>query len=402
MALFWNAIMAALLVISSLQVVTDRPGVLHSWDGPVTAVLACAYAAWFFFLMTIRASRHPVEGPLLSRTRLYLLLVTGMALTGGLVLLHGEYVGLIFADMGITVFALDGAVSLVPVALLGLLFLYAAGDFRADSLSRAGEDVLSLVATSGLIYTLAAVIKQRVERDRLIAELEHAQRELRLASARQVELAALRERNRLARETHDSLGHALVLIAMKIEAAQRLQAVDPERAAAEWEATKDLVRSTMSDVRSFVAGLRLPALQGRTFRAALADLGTSLHESTGVEVDIRVGDEVDSLEPNVQEALYRVAQEALANVGKHAHADHAWLRLALGAEMAQLLVEDDGIGLDASRSAGSHFGMVGMRERVEGLGGTFSVAPRPGGGVVLRATVPVSEVADVRDPHPVG
>jgi signal transduction histidine kinase len=402
MALFWNVIMAALIAVSSSQLVTDRPSILHNWDGLLTAALAAGYAAWFFFLMTVRASRRREDGPLLDRTRLYLLLVTGFALTVSLVLLHNEYVGLVFADMGIAVFALDGPVSLVPVVFLGMLFLYATGALQSGVSTRLGSDVLSIVATSGLIYTLATVIRQRVERDALIAELEEAHRDLRVASARDVELAALRERNRLAREMHDSLGHALVLIVMKIEAAQRLQAVDPERAAAEWEATKALVRSTMRDLRSSLAGLRLPVLEEQPLSSALADLATGLQESAGVEVDMHVGDEVDALDRGVQEALYRVAQEALANVARHARARRAWLRVTLDAGTAQLLVEDDGVGLDAAGSTGEHFGVVGMRERVEALAGSFSIKPRPAGGVELRATVPVGEEADARHPHLVG
>lgn len=402
MALFWNVIMAALIVVSSAQLATDQPSVLHSWDGLLTAALATGYAAWFFFLMTIRASRRREDGPLLNRTRLYLLLVTGFALTLSLVLLHNEYVGLVFADMGIAVFALDGLMSLVPVALLGILFLYTTGALQSGISTRLGSDVLSIVATSGLIYTLATVIRQRVERDALIAELKEAHRDLRLASARDVELAALRERNRLAREMHDSLGHALVLIVMKIEAAQRLQGVAPERAAAEWEATKALVRSTMRDLRSSLAGLRLPVLAEQPLSSALADLVTSLQESAGVEVEMHVDDNVDALDRGVQETLYRVAQEALANVARHARARHAWLRIALDAGTAQLVVEDDGVGLDAAGSTGEHFGVVGMRERVEALAGSFSMGQRPAGGVELRATVPIGEEADARHPHLVG
>jgi signal transduction histidine kinase len=262
--------------------------------------------------------------------------------------------------------------------------------------------VLSIVATSGLIYTLAVVIRQRVERDALIAELERAHRDLRLASARKIELAALRERNRLAREMHDSLGHALVLIVMKIEAAQRLQAVDPARAAAEWEATKALVRSTMSDLRSSLAGLRLPVLEEQTLSSALSDLAGSLQESARVKVETCIGDEVDALDRSMQEAMYRVAQEALANVARHARAEHAWLRVTLDGDMVHLLVADDGVGLGASRTTGEHFGVVGMRERIEALGGSFSIGPRSGGGVELRATVPVLEETDARHPHLVG
>jgi signal transduction histidine kinase len=304
-----------------------------------------------------------------------------------LALVHSEFVGLVFADIGMLVFALDAWISLIPVAFLGAFFLYVTKVPRSGAIPQVGGELLSLVSVVALVYTLATVMRQRVERDCLIAELQEAHRQLQRTAARDVELAALRERNRLARDMHDSLGHALVLIAVKIEAAQRLQAVDPARAAAEWEATKALVRSTMSDLRSSLAGLRLPALEEQPFRAAIAELAAELEGSTGVQVVADVPAAADELDRDLQEALYRVAQEALANVAKHAHARHTWLTLVLQHAAAELVVEDDGVGLDSSsRSVGAHYGVVGMRERVEGLGGVFTLGPRSSGGTRLRAT----------------
>jgi signal transduction histidine kinase len=398
-ALFWCAVMAGLLVVSGIQTASDDPGVLHSWNGLLTGALALAYGAWFLYLLMLRYRWRPSVSSRLGRGWIYLLLTVGVALTVALSLLHAEFVGLVFADMGVLVFAVDGWISLLPVAFLGGLFLYLTGAPRSGAVPQIGGELLSLVSIVALVYTLATVMRQRVERDRLIAELQEAHQQLRRTAARDVELAALRERNRLAREMHDSLGHALVLIAIKIEAAQRLQAVDPARAAAEWEATKALVRSTMSDLRSSLAGLRLPALEEQPFRAAVAELAAELERSADVEVVTEIPDEADDLGRDLQEALYRVAQEALANVARHAHARHAWITLSVEGDAAQLMIEDDGVGLDASpRSDGAHYGVVGMRERVEGLSGVFTLGPRPGGGTRLRAAVPLKEGVDVRRP----
>jgi signal transduction histidine kinase len=402
MALFWCLIVAGLLVVCTGQVVAQQPRFLSTANGVITLAIAVSFGLWFLYLMVLRGRWRLPQTVRLSQLQLYLMLGVGIGLSVALVLLHHEYVGLLFADMGIMVFALDGWASVLPVTALGIVFLYATGALRSAATAQLGEELISLVATVGLIYTLAIVMHQRMERDALIAELREAHDELRVAAARDVELAALRERNRLAREMHDSLGHALVLIAIKIEAAQRLQAVDPKRAAAEWEETKALVRSTMSDLRSSLAGLRLPALEEQSFRSALADLVSNLQRSSGIAVTADIPDEVDFLDRAVQEPLYRVAQEALANIARHAHAQDAWLRVTLHEGTAELSVEDDGVGLDAAAPGGSHFGVVGMRERVEVLGGSFILRPRSGGGTALRATVPVEMGADVRDPHPVG
>lgn len=177
---------------------------------------------------------------------------------------------------------------------------------------------------------------------------------------------------------------------MKIEAAQRLQAVDPDRAAGEWEDTKALVRSTMADLRNSLAGLRPPALEEQPFCEALAALADEMGRRTGVGVAHAINPDCATLDRPTQEALYRVAQEALTNVAKHARATHAWLTLTMQDGTAALEVADDGIGLDsASRNGGGHYGVLGMRERMETLDGVLTLGPRPGGGTCLRARAPL-------------
>jgi signal transduction histidine kinase len=413
---FWLTIVAGIFVLGAIQTAGDDPSVLHSWNGLLTLVLVVANLGWFGYMMWLRSTHRFWSASPPDPRRVYGLVILGVALTVSLVLLHQEFLGVTFAEIGVVVFVIDGWMSIVPVALLGLLFLYEAGVLSPTPGSRAAGDLISLVSTVAVVYTLVAVMKQRVQRDRLIAELQEAHRQLQeaheqvqLAHVHEVELAALRERNRLAREMHDSLGHALVLIAIKIEAAQRLQAIDPDRAAAEWEQTKELVRSTMADLRNSIAGLRVPALEEQSFRQAMIELGSELQRNARVEVTTAVADAADTLDRSAQEALYRVAQEALANVARHAQARRATVRLELHGDAAVLEVGDDGVGLagqgqafaDRPYAVNGHYGITGMRERVEALGGTFSVGPRGGGGTVVRANVPLEERIDARDPHPV-
>jgi signal transduction histidine kinase len=255
----------------------------------------------------------------------------------------------------------------------------------------------------GLVYTMVLMRKQNTERDRLFSELEAAHEQLRLASAHEAELAALRERNRLAREMHDSLGHALVLIAIKIEAAQRLQAVAPGRAAQEWEDTKALVRSTMTELRHSLAGLRLPALEERPLRAALLDMTFEVGRTAHVDITSDVSSTADDFDRDTQETIYRVAQEGLANVAKHARAQRAWLTLTVDARCVSLTVADDGIGLAAApRNTAGHYGVRGMRERIEALHGILTLGPRLEGGTVLQAEIPLREAASVGHSHSAG
>lgn len=414
---FWLLIIAGLFLFGAIQTVTDQPGVLHTWNGLATGLLALANAGWFGYMMSLRRKRRLTPGAPFDRRLAFALVGVGIALTVPLVLLHREFGGIAFADMGIFAFAIGGWAGMVPGVLLGGLFLYVDGALSSITFPRTGSDVLSIVATIAITYSVSTLIRQRTERDRLIAELrqangqlQNAHQQLRLAHAREIELAALRERNRLARDMHDSLGHALVLIAIKIEAGQRLQTVDAARATAEWEETKTLVRSTMADLRHSIAGLRLPALQEQPFREALVELGSELERIAGVTVTIDAPGEVDLLDRPVHDALYRVVQEALANVARHAGARHAEIRLEQHDHTVRLEIADDGVGLAAApRSEGGHYGVTGMRERVEALGGTLTLGPHEGAGqpvshrgTVVRATIPVQESSRAGYPHPVG
>jgi signal transduction histidine kinase len=395
-SLFWCGVMAVLLVLTTTGAIQAHPSMLHTWDGPLTIALVLIYAAWFLDIMIRRAGApskrtHDDVGPVTARRTIHIAI--GLAVTVALVVLHGEFTTLIYADASMIAFAIDGPIVVLPMVGLAVLFLYGTGDLRSFSLQRGTGDLIGFVAIVAVVYSLIAVIKQRASRDRLIAELQEAQRRLTISAARDAELATLRERNRLAREMHDSLGHALVLIAVKLEAAQRLQAVDPDRATVQWEETKALVRSTMADLRASLAGLRLPVLDEGSLSAAIHELADATARDTNLRVEVDVPCEADRLERDITEVLYRVTQEALANVARHARAQSAVVRVALVPDRVTLDIEDDGAGLDATQSErGGRYGIVGMRERVEGVGGTLAIAPRTGArGTWLHAIIPLQE-----------
>lgn len=416
--LFWSSVVAALVTLSGALVFTERPTPLRTWNGWLTLALALAYIAWYPYLM--RVSR--TQGDQFWRTPagrrhsvlLYLALAIGLALTAALVILHSEFLSLIYIDVGAVVMTLSWRSSILPLVALGLLYVFAGGLLQVGAIGL-GFNLFAFAMTIGIVASLRALLTERAARERLIAELREAQRQLQQAAAREAELAALRERNRLAREMHDSLGHALTLIAVKIEAAQRLQAVAPARATQEWEETKALVRASMGELRASLEGLRAPALDAQPLCAALAGLA----RRSDVPVTVTIAPEADALERPLQAALYRVAQEALVNVNKHARAQHAWLSLDVRDGSVQLEVADDGVGPGAAiHDASGHYGVVGMRERMLALGGVLTLAPRPAGGALLRARAPLhtptpdavaptpapmcEEVADARHPHPVG
>ncbi|MBN1261238.1 MAG: sensor histidine kinase [Anaerolineae bacterium] len=255
---------------------------------------------------------------------------------------------------------------------------------------------------AGMLYGMAAqwisilaifvflnqLIRTSQERGKLIAELEAAKRALELAQVREAELAVLRERERLARDLHDSLGHALVALSVQLEAVQRLYRVDPERASAQVDELKVLTRGSMDALRRSIAGLRAPGLGERDLRTALQLLCVDFGQRTGIAVDCDLDAVTDKLNPALAETVWRVTQEALTNVEKHAQAQHVAVCLAHEPGLVMMRVTDDGVGFRSGfQPAPGHFGLRGMRERVEGMGGTLRLDDA--GGAVIEARLPL-------------
>jgi len=282
------------------------------------------------------------------------------------------------------------AISATPV-LFGMFF----GLISGWDVSRLPRDVvvqISIVWTvCAIVFSYARHIGQTSrERAGLIAELQAAQRALEVARQRDAELAALRERERLARDLHDSLGHALVALSVQLEAVQRLYAVDPARASAQVDAMKDLTRASMAELRRALEGLRAPGLGDRSLQQALDALSCEVGARTGIEVRCQVAAGADALGPAVSEALWRIAQEALTNVEKHAHARHVQVCVELAPHAVTMRISDDGCGLppDAASRSG-HYGLRGMRERLEGLGGTLTLHSNGQRGTLVEACLPI-------------
>jgi signal transduction histidine kinase len=166
--------------------------------------------------------------------------------------------------------------------------------------------------------------------------------------------------------------------------------VDPERGAQHVEELKTLTRNSMADLRRSLDGLRAPGLGEQRLSAALQTLSVEVGRRAALEITCRVPPEADSLSPAVQEVVWRVAQESLTNIEKHARARRAELRFELHPEAATLVVKDDGVGIPPQADTWrGHYGLRGMRERVEGLGGMLTLANGADGGALITAALPL-------------
>jgi signal transduction histidine kinase len=260
---------------------------------------------------------------------------------------------------------------------------------RLHPLDLAGG-VAAAVGVIGVGLFLNKLVSTSTDRARLIEELERAQRELEASRSRDAELAVLQERERLARDLHDSLGHSLVTVAVQLEAAQRLVASDPARAASLLGEMRTLTKLSMEQLRRSLAGLRAPGLGDRPLKQALQSACDDARRRSGLGIGCHIDSAADQLPPEVAEALWRGGQEALANVERHARATEASLRLGLKPDAVVLEVRDNGSGLPpGADSKPLHYGLRGLRERAEGLGGTLSLKPGEPKGTLLEMRIPL-------------
>jgi signal transduction histidine kinase len=238
-----------------------------------------------------------------------------------------------------------------------------------------------------LAFTQMAVNEEKVRREveRLANELAEANQRLREYALQVEELAITKERNRLAREIHDGLGHYLTTVHMQLRAAQAVMQKDPQRSLEIMHTAQNVTEEALSDIRRSVGALRLNP--GETM--PLADEIRKMlkgYEMTGIATELKVGGQPRSLDSKANLTLYRAVQEGLSNIVKHAAATRVCIRLDYNDDsIVRLVVEDNGQGT-AQFEGG--FGLTGLRERAMLLQGEFSVVSTPGEGFTLEIGVP--------------
>jgi two-component system NarL family sensor kinase len=228
-----------------------------------------------------------------------------------------------------------------------------------------------------LLYTIGDLLSIAVERAGLFA--------------RSTRLGAVEERNRLAREIHDTLAQGLTATALQLESADALLDAGSEKARESLRRALSLTRSNLEEARRSVLDLRAAPLEGRPLSEALKALVERWEAETGVAARYRAVNDSRPLPPRVEAALYRICQEALTNVSRHAGADRVSVQLVATPERVRLVVADNGRGFDASEVPADGHGLIGMRERAETLGGSLEVWS-DAGGTRIEATVPLEKL----------
>ncbi|MFG1678591.1 sensor histidine kinase [Nonomuraea sp. NPDC049269] len=364
---------------------------LREWR-PEVLVLAVFAAAWHWFMVASRFAR--IERP-----------VAGIGYFVVLLAVIGVLVGLdsLFFVTGVGAFI--QAFSVLPgwwayAGVVATAAVLVAGRGRTPSELIFSFLVAVLVASAaGLLNrTISA---QNEQRKVMIAQLEETGAKLAALAeenaglqaqllVRAREAGVLGERQRMAREIHDTLAQGLTAILTQLEAADRV-IEDAPAARSRLDTVRAMARESLNEARRSVQALRPASLGEAQLAAALRDVAAKWTQTTGVPVLVSVTGDQLPLHAEVELTLLRVAQEALANVGKHASAGRVGLTLSYMEDVVVLDVRDDGSGFtpgatDPSKEGG--FGLIAMRQRVTRLAGDFQVETAPGQGTGISATVP--------------
>ncbi len=250
-----------------------------------------------------------------------------------------------------------------------------------------------LEESSGLIIAYPAAIFLFTGSAYLALQAEEAQTGLQEANrklqayAAQVEvLAAAAERNRLARELHDSVTQIIFGLTLSAQAARILINRDPARAAAELDHIQELSKNALAEMRALIQQLHPRSIAEEGLAPALRWLAAERLTNDKLTVELQICGE-RRLPTNIEEELFHIAQEALNNIVKHAHTDWAKIVLNLDdANRVRMVIEDAGVGFDPAqtKSLPGHLGLISMAERIQALGGTLTIDSRPGKGTRLR------------------
>jgi signal transduction histidine kinase len=227
--------------------------------------------------------------------------------------------------------------------------------------------ILALVATGGAVWI------------RMVANRK--QREYQ---------AVLAERSRVARELHDTLEQGLAGIALQLEAVAGSLETSPETVRQSLDVARQMLRYSLEETRRSIRDLRSQALESRDLAGALTKLARQMTLGTGARAEVRVEGAPQRLDAAQEHHLLRIGLEALTNALKHASARQIDIELRFQSHQTDLLVRDDGRGLGhgAEDMPGAHFGLQGIRERVDKLGGVLKIDSRPGEGTQLLVTIP--------------
>jgi signal transduction histidine kinase len=258
------------------------------------------------------------------------------------------------------------------------------------------QGAMMLLVGYVIVQLVSLQREQRVALARAYEQQAAANRRLQRYADTLEELAVSRERNRLARELHDTLAHSLSAVTVQLEAVRSLWHLDPDAAQALLDKADETARSGLTEARRALQALRASPLQDLGLALAMRELAQQATPRAGAALELHVPERmVAGLSPTVEQEVYRIAQETLENVARHADATLVLLKLEQSASSLALTIEDNGRGMNAgviqaSETGGqNHVGIRGIKERAALIGGDLEINTQAGRGTRVRLTIPL-------------
>jgi signal transduction histidine kinase len=295
------------------------------------------------------------------------------------------------------------------IALVAVFYQLGPASYVHDHYGHAAHYAIEILmygtAGPGFVYlTLRVVRGWMLQKERAESEVYRLNAELRARVEERGELlgrlltAQEDERRRLARELHDELGQGLSSMALTLELAQRMADRDPQGTVRHIDQTRVMIAEASDQMYDLILGLRPSVLDDLGLVTALQAQAKRTLEPAGITYDLEAHGLANRLPPTLETILFRIFQEALSNVQRHAKARHVHLRLARDDGILEAEIQDDGAGFDSAASSsgpwkGQGLGLMGMRERAAQCGGDLEIDSRPGHGTCLRVRLPVPEPA---------
>jgi signal transduction histidine kinase len=377
------------ILLGSAAITAALPSPWHRFHARFPELTICSLT--IFGLMGLQLPRsNQISKVLYTSTEILLILITGFF--GGRTARLFPFLYLILVTRSCLIFQLPGR--LIVTSLSFLLFLltlkrrWGRVPLSPFAQERFGFFALNLALLFGLSLVFVLLLMNTVLAERKSREkLAIANEKLRQYALRIENQATLEERNRIAREIHDSLGHSLTALNLQLETASKLWLSNPEKAQAFLATAKELGSKALQDVRQSVSAMRSDPIQKQSLEEAIAGVIENVHRATDVAPICKINLSYP-LPIEIKTSIYRIVQESLTNICKYAKATEINLELTTTETKLHLMIKDNGVGFNKSQNT-TGFGLQSMRERTLALGGDFDIQTAPGLGCKIIANIPL-------------
>jgi signal transduction histidine kinase len=273
--------------------------------------------------------------------------------------------------------------------LAAILYLVAGFILAPARPGRIALVLVPAIARIAILYLVPFIVSVLAERQRSQHQrLEAAHHRLQRHAVTVEQLAISRERNRMAQDLHDTLAHTLAALTVQLEALRTLLTHDPNSALKMVDEVSELAKNGLEESREAIYALRAGPVESVGLSTALRDRVEALQARTGVAAELRVLGQARDLTAQEADVLFRVADEALTNVERHANAGRVIVRLDYASDETDLTVYDNGQGFEMGSVGPDAFGLIGMKERAASVGAQFAAKSLPGEGTEIVVSLP--------------